>query len=144
MASSNQGGSILSFLLIGGVLTVLLIGGAYAIQRRTAQPAAAPVATQNKPADDKKVAVAPNKDAEKQEAAKKEEAKKAEQQKVAAKQEAEKKEAAKSTSPAPAAPATTELPKTGSAESVSAVLGLGLLTGMAVAYVRSRSRTAAL
>ena len=35
MARTNQGGSILSFLVIGGVLVFLLIGGAYIVRRNT-------------------------------------------------------------------------------------------------------------
>lgn len=154
MASVNQGGSILSFLLIGGVLTVLLVGGAYAVQQRATQPGASPVATQPNDtsdkapapaAQDKKVAVEPNKDAQKQEATKQEEAKKAEQQKATAKQEAEKKEAAKPLTPGQVAtPPATQLPQTGPTENISAILGLGLLSGVSVAYMRSRNRRATL
>jgi hypothetical protein len=33
MVRTNQGGSILSFLVIGGVMVLLLVGGAYALRR---------------------------------------------------------------------------------------------------------------
>jgi LPXTG-motif cell wall-anchored protein len=126
MARSNQGGSILSFLIIGGVLAVLLIGGAYFVQQQSARSIAdknkTPVATQpaaqsnesadkkNTPAtENKKVAVEPNKEG-----------------------------AAPKTAPQPTTPPATQLPKTGPAEMVSSLLGAGLLSGMIVAYVRSR------
>lgn len=129
MARSNQGGSILSFLIIGGILAVLLIGGAYFVQQRTSHPAApAPAPTTTQPSTqpsaqsndkDKKVAEEPKKDTPAQEAPKKE-------------------------SPTPATPPAAELPKTGATETISSVLGVGLLSGVIVAYVRSRRSLVAL
>jgi LPXTG-motif cell wall-anchored protein len=139
MASSNQGGSILSFLIIGGVLVALLIAGAYFVQQRSTAPHSDKVpvvtqpATQSKdttdkkqaPAtEDKKVAVEPKKDEAKTEAAPKADAPKA--------------------TPKPATPPAAQLPKTGLAETVSSLLGLGLLSGMIVAYARSRHTAATL
>jgi LPXTG-motif cell wall-anchored protein len=118
MTRSNQGGSILGFLIIGGVLTVLLLGGAYYVQQR-ATPA--PATADNKPAD-------------KKDTAKTDEEKKGTATPAT---EAPKQEASQAT-PQPAAPSTGELPKTGPAETLSSLLGLGLLSGMFVAYVRSR------
>lgn len=133
MASSNQGGSILSFLIIGGVLIALLIGGAYFVQQRSAQPATdkAPTATQpvaqpndaadkkDTPAtDDKKVAVEPNKEEPKKEAP--------------------------TATPQPVTPPTAQLPQTGPAETLGSLLGIGLLSGMIVAYGRSRRPAATL
>jgi LPXTG-motif cell wall-anchored protein len=132
MASSNQGGSILSFLVVGGVLAALLIGGAYFVQQRSARsattqtPVAVQPASQSKDqadekaapaADDKKVAVE----------TKKEEPKK----------EEPKKEAPKA-APQTTTPPAKELPKTGPAETISSIIGAGLLSGMLVAYARSR------
>lgn len=128
MASSNQGGSILSFLVIGGVLTALLVGGAYWVQQRStrSETTQAPIAVQ--PADQ----------TTKQE--EKKPAPVAEDKKVAVetKKEEAKKEAPK---PAPAAPSTAELPRTGPAEMISSIVGAGLLSGVSVAYMRSRRRS---
>lgn len=134
MANSNQGGSILSFLVIGGVLTALLVGGAYLVQQRSTRSSTTPAPVVVQPvgqtpdkadtttapiADDKKVAVETKKEEPKKEAPK-----------PAAQQ------------PAPAttkpAPATAELPKTGPADFLSSIIGAGLLSGMIVAYTRSR------
>ncbi|HET8884085.1 MAG TPA: hypothetical protein VFM68_01295 [Candidatus Saccharimonadales bacterium] len=51
MARSNQGGSVLSFIIVGSVLTALLVGSAYFVQQRSAQSVVdqTPVATE--PAD---------------------------------------------------------------------------------------------
>jgi LPXTG-motif cell wall-anchored protein len=127
MASSNQGGSILSFLLIGGILTAVLVGGAYFVQQRVAgsAPDKAPVAVQpaspspdqtakktTPAAEDKKVAVEPKKEEPKKEAPK--------------------------AAPQATTPPAAELPKTGPVETISSILGAGLLSGMLVAYMRSR------
>ncbi len=136
MASVNQGGSILSFVLIGGVLAVLLVGGVYAVQQRSsdgATPApATPVVQSDKTAtsakDADKVAVEQNKDKD-----------------TTKSNEAAKPEATKPTTAAPIAPPqTAELPKTGPAENFIAVIGLGLLTAMSISYIQSRKRTATL
>lgn len=116
MARSNQGGSILSFLIIGSILAVLLIGGVYFVQQRKSHPAPAPTATKpSMQSNDKakKVVDEPKKDTPAQEAPKKE-------------------------APTPATPPASELPKTGTTETISSVIGAGLLSGMIVAYVRSR------
>lgn len=128
MTRSNQGGSILSFLIIGGILAVLLIGGAYFVQQRASRPATTPAPTATQPSTqpgaqsndkDKKVAEEPKKDAPA-------------------------KEAPKQDTTTQATPPAAELPKTGAAETVSSVLGAGLLSGMIVAYVRSRRSLVAL
>ena len=154
MGRSNQGGSILSFVIIGGILMTLLVGGAYAVQQRSTQaergdtvavqPENTPVAEENE--------AAPKED-ESQEAPAEKEAPKAEQKE--AKEEAPKaeqkvtpetkptpspeKQPAPAATPAPAAPRTaTELPETGPVEAFSSIVGLGLLSAVSIAYVRSR------
>lgn len=127
MASSNQGGSILSFLVIGGVLAALFVGGTYLVQQRATRSSTnqAPVTVQpaNQPADevDKKTTPA------------------ADDKKVAVdtKNEEAKKDEPKAT-PQVTTPPSTELPKTGSAEVLSSIIGTGLLSGAIVAYMRSR------
>ena len=132
MGRSNQGGSILSFVIIGGILMTLLVGGAYAVQQRSTQaergdtvavqPENTPVAEENE--------AAPKED-ESQEAPAEKEASKPEQK--------EAKEEAPTATPAPAAPRTaTELPETGPVEAFSSIVGLGLLSAVSIAYVRSR------
>lgn len=128
MASSNQGGSILSFLIIGGVLVAGLIGGAYYVQQRSnaADSGNAPIVTQpaaqSNDATDKKPAPATT------------------DEKTAAepKKEEAKANPAPAATPQPVTPPATQLPKTGPAETISSLLGIGLLSGMIVAYVRSR------
>lgn len=136
MARSNQGGSILSFLVIGGILVAALIGGAYFVQQRATRSTAdkTPAATQTAdkkaaPAEDKKVTVEPKKEEAKKEASKTD---------TTPKKETPKAVPQTATSPA------TELPKTGPTELISSILGAGLLSGMIVAYVRSRRLSATL
>lgn len=133
MASSNQGGSILSFLVVGGALAALLVGGTYLVQQRATQSATnqPPVVVQptnqpagegdkkvTPPAEDKKVAVEPKKEEAQKEAPK--------------------------TVPQTATPPATELPRTGPVEMISSIIGAGLLSGMLVAYMRSRRASATL
>ncbi|MET0980235.1 MAG: LPXTG cell wall anchor domain-containing protein [Candidatus Saccharimonadales bacterium] len=124
MASSDQGGSILSFLIIGGVLVALLLGGAYYVQQRSnatdsdKAPVATQPAAQSNGATDEKPTPA-TKDEKTAVEPKNEEAK---------------------TSPTPEATSqpTTQLPKTGPAESLSGVLVAGLLTFFGLSYLQSR------
>jgi LPXTG-motif cell wall-anchored protein len=122
MASSNQGGSILSFLIIGGVLAALFVGGTYLVQQRAArsETVQTPVAQPANQSEDKTPA--------------------AEDKKAATKTEpkAEVKQTAPQPAPQSTAPATTELPKTGPAQMLGSIIGLGLLSGTTIAYVRSR------
>lgn len=115
MASSNQGGSILSFLVIGGALAALLIGGTYLVQQRATQSTA----------DQSPVAVQPTNQSPK------------EDEKKTPPPAEEKKEAPKA-APQTTTPPATELPKTGPAEMISSIIGAGLLSGVLVAYARSR------
>ncbi|MDB5187235.1 MAG: hypothetical protein JWM07_707 [Candidatus Saccharibacteria bacterium] len=138
MANSNQGGSILNFLVVGGVLTALLVGGAYLVQQRSTRSSTAPAPVAVQPsgqssdkadtttapvADDKKAAVETKKEEPKKETPKAAPAPVKESSKPAAQQPA---------------PATAELPKTGPADFLSSIIGAGLLSGMIVAYTRSR------
>ncbi|HEV7952285.1 MAG TPA: LPXTG cell wall anchor domain-containing protein [Candidatus Saccharimonadales bacterium] len=132
MASSNQGGSILSFIVIGSVLAALLIGGAYFVQRRAApagttqEPVAVQPATQSPSEGDKK-STPP-----------------ADDKKAPAETKKEPTPVKEAPKPAPQAtpPAANELPQTGSAGMISSVLGVGLLSGATIAYVRSRRASA--
>lgn len=124
MARKNQGGSILNFVIIGVVLALLLIGGAYFVRSNT------------KLTVDKTSSPAPTKV-------------------DAPKPSANKESTAPSNSPpstdktpntpvpsGPTAPSTPEasnkLPQTGPAETLTTIFGLGLITYIAAAYIRSR------
>jgi LPXTG-motif cell wall-anchored protein len=112
MVRTNQGGSVLSFIVIGAILACLLIGGVFVVHhqvlrsqtghqenkplaRHPQTPDKTPVKTDDKMPDET-------------------------QQQPSAQHEA------------------AELPQTGSVGTMSVVLVLGLLSGMGVAYLRSR------
>lgn len=121
MTQRTQGGSILSFVVIGGILVLLLLGGVYFVRQRTsgetaAEPAPAPVSDQSKTESDK-----PKED-------------------QAAKEE-KKDEPSPETKPSTNSSSsnrTTALPQTGPAETISVLLALALITGAFTAYLRSR------
>jgi LPXTG-motif cell wall-anchored protein len=132
MVRANQGGSVLSFLIIGGVLVALLIGGVYFV-RNQANGSVAQATTDQQKKSDMPEQAAPAKTDDKD--------KKAEDKKATeTKPDTSKKEA-----PAPSpAPRPAELPQTGPAETVAAMMGVSLLVGAATAYYRSRSQRLAL
>ena len=123
MVRTNQGGSVLSFVMIGAVMVCLFIGGAYIVHQQTTQPsgAAQPAQTPAKQPETKPLegSDTPNK-----------------------------------TTPEATSPATTDqpntsqeanpsvevsqLPHTGPASMLGSLLVIGLLSGVAVSYVRSR------
>ena len=122
MVRSNQGGSVLSFLIIGGALVVLLVGGVY-FARTHANDTIAQATSDQKQShkSDETTAPKPNE----------EEAK--------PKPEATKPEVSTpKPQPAPVTPRPAQLPQTGPAETFMAMLAIGLLTGTSVAYYRSR------
>lgn len=128
MANSNQGGSILSFLVVGGVLGALLIGGAYFVQHYTERsnatqsPIGKPATESTGKAENK---TTPAVDDDKATA------------------EPQKEEAPKpAPQPAPqaTAPSASELPQTGPTESVIGMLAAGLLTFVVLSYLRSRHK----
>lgn len=134
MVRANQGGSVLSFLIIGGVLVALLIGGVYFVRSQANESVAQATTDQQKKSDMPEEA-APTKTDNKD--------KKAEDKKTTeTKPDTSKKEAPAPT-PSPAA-RPAELPQTGPAETVAAMLGVSLLVGTATAYYRSRSQRLAL
>jgi cytoskeletal protein RodZ len=122
MGRTNQGGSILSYIIVGGVLALLLIGGVYFIRQQAAAPQ--PI-DQPTPATDQQVREpAP-------EQAKPEEAKPETSMDQSAPQQAQQ-------------PAVNELPQTGPAESIMALLALGSLTAVMIAYMQSRRHLSSL
>jgi LPXTG-motif cell wall-anchored protein len=129
MVRTNQGGSVLSFIIIGAVMVLLLAGGAYIVRqqshRGTLTPAPTQISKTPAPSGNKPATSTPQKPADK------------------------KPQSAPTPQPSPAltpqpvpsspsTPATSQLPHTGPAETMSSLLAVGLLTGVSVAYLRSR------
>jgi LPXTG-motif cell wall-anchored protein len=117
MARTNQGGSVLGFVIVGIVLAGLLIGGIYVIKRSSTQPQSPPPPAQKpqepqKPAKDP--APPPNHPRETQPAP----------------------QALPSGTPPPAG--ATQLPATGPKEITGTLIVLGLLGAGAAGYLQSR------
>jgi hypothetical protein len=120
MVRTNEGGSVLGFVVVGVVVLLLLIGGVFAVRQLTSQPAPLPqepaktTPDQVKPQEQTKEptgndkTVTPDKE--------------------------------QKATPQPQVPAAskTELPKTGPTETLGFVLSLSLVTLAGVSYVRSR------
>lgn len=122
MGRTNQGGSILSYVIIGGVLALLLVGGVYFMRQQAAspQPAEGPTPVADQPAKE------PTPEQTQPEEVKPE---------------------ASTGQPAPQQaqpPAASGLPQTGPAESIMALLALGSLTAAVIAYMQSRRRLSSL
>lgn len=126
MARTNQGGSILGFVLIGGVLALLLVGGAYLVRKNTALPADTGAAPETAQTEKK-----PEKTEEKPQSAPKKEDKQTNNN------------AQKEPEAIPGAGAD-ELPKTGPAQTVLTIVMLGILVAVSVSYVQSRRLTSSL
>ena len=119
MERTNQGGSVLSFVIIGVVLAGLLVGGIYLVNRQLTQPVAP---TAQKPAEKPKPAPGQNT--------------------PPAESGADKPAAPSSSAPQsnPATPnnGNLQLPATGSQETIGTLLVVGLLAGITAGYVQSR------
>ena len=134
MERAKQGGSILGYVIVGGVLILLLLGGAYALRHNWAGKA---TETANKAADQ-----ATNKPAEN----------KRDDNKGASPQgQPSAPQPAAPATPAPAAPAAPtptqgaqRLPQTGPADTMLSVAILVVLMVSAGLYVQSRRVTASL
>lgn len=135
MVRANQGGSVLSFLIIGGVLVALLIGGVYFVRNRANDTIARATTDQQKKPDSSHETMTTKSDD------KKAGSKTTETKPDASKQEAP---APKPSSTPPAASRPAELPQTGPAETAITMFGASLLVGAATAYYRSRSQRHAL
>jgi cytoskeletal protein RodZ len=126
MVRTNEGGSVLSFAVVGVILAILMIGGVVAVRQQSInsrKPAPAPqkVARVDKgksatpaPSSSNNAPATPTPAPSKSE----------------------------TTTPAPQAaepaPATKELPHTGPLQTLTTLLAVGLLTGSLVAYLQSR------
>jgi cytoskeletal protein RodZ len=127
MVRTNQGGSILSFVIIGVVLAGLLLGGAYIVNRQTQVPRD----TSSSPT----ISTGPSSPSANKKVSSDDGAEKTPPKTTAPKQV---------TTPAPDAThpssssSAAELPHTGPAEIITSALGLGSLSYALVAYIRSR------
>jgi cytoskeletal protein RodZ len=124
MARTNQGGSVLIFVVVAIIMAALLIGGVYAVRQLTAVPEqglkSPDTTTENKPSDNKKKQEAPSSDKKTDKTANKSQP------------------SASSQQPA------SELPKTGPESLLGTVVMLSILSVVTVSYVRSRRLTPAL
>lgn len=119
MVRTNQGGSVLGFIVVGVVLVALFVGGAYTVHQLSAQPEVAPAQPEQ----------APPKSRENKDDSSKDQPQKTDNQPAKPQQNP-----AGNSSQSPAA----ELPQTGPAELLGTLLALGLLSATAVSYARSR------
>lgn len=122
MTQGTQGGSVLSFVVIGGILVLLLLGGVYFVRQRTGAEAVnqpAPVSDQSKTESDKP---------------KEDQAAKDKKDESSSETKPSTDSSRQQSSEVPAA----TLPQTGPAETFTALLATMLLTGALTAYIRSR------
>jgi LPXTG-motif cell wall-anchored protein len=121
MARTNQGGSVLGFVVVAVIMAGLLIGGVYAVRQLTAVPEQGlePSKTaENKPSNDQKKQEAPKSDK---------------------KTDTSESESTPSADTDSSDQRASELPQTGPSESLlSAAVMLAVLSGVTVSYVRSR------
>jgi LPXTG-motif cell wall-anchored protein len=126
MARTNQGGSVLGFVVVAVIMAGLLIGGVYAVRQMTAVPEQElepSKTTENKPSNDKKT----------------DDKKKQETPKTDEKTDQSKSESTPPADTGSSGPSATELPQTGPGENaLGTAVMLAVLGGVAVSYARSR------
>lgn len=128
MVRTNQGGSVLSFIVIGIVTILLLIGGVYAIRhQQSTQPQPTPPSSQEKN--------------EPQQTNKQPSAKEQTQQKSPSQSET----SSPTQSPSPSSQANSaqpndqkQLPQTGPSEMTGTILIVSLISAAVIYYIRSR------
>ena len=125
MVRTNQGGSVLSFIVIGVAMALLLIGGAYFVRQQIDQPVSqGPVKTPEQPKPQPQKPEQPAKPTP-----------------SPTPPRVEKPAPPTSLPQTPVVPTPTpnsELPKTGPVETTSVLVALLLLTLAGVSYIRSR------
>jgi FtsZ-interacting cell division protein ZipA len=134
MVRTKQGGSILGFILIGVVLAALLVGGVYFVRQQTAkqtkqQPAPTESTSSQQPSSsdtsESPAPVTEDKSTNKDVSDKKE--------KTSADNTP-----AETNNSQPSNQTATELPKTGSSQTIGALIMTGILSYVVVLYARSR------
>jgi cytoskeletal protein RodZ len=121
MVKANEGGSVLSFVVIGAILVLLLVGGTYFVRQKLSVNAQttgqSPDTSQPKSSDQTDTSKEPAK-----------------------KEEPATPEATQPTAPPQATTSTppAALPQTGPVETLSVAIGVAFLTAAFTAYVRSR------
>lgn len=127
MRQTRQGGSSLVFILVGVLLAALLVGGVYALRQQTAQKTVVTPEVRNEPA--------PASSKDKTDKAESTSSNTPTDDVVSQKDETSKD---KKEQTAPVQSSAAELPRTGGAETAGVALSVALLSGVIVAYLRSR------
>lgn len=149
MVRTNQGGSVLGFVIIGGVLALLLVGGIYVAKQQATpeSPAAtpAPAPSEEKPApqpqpndqsgDEKQPAPAPEEGAQPDTS---------DNQPTDNQPAQPQEDEPESSQNLPGTGGPKELPRTGPAGALASLVAVVLLTGATTAYLRSRRAAASL
>ena len=125
MVRTNEGGSVLSFAVVGVILAILLVGGVAVVRQQfiSSQKAAPTSRKVAQSSDDKDKTAAPTPSNSGQKPA----------------NEGQTPSSGSTSTPAPqAAPTPSSLPHTGPVETLTTIVALGLLTASSIAYLRSR------
>ena len=125
MVRTNEGGSVLSFAVVGAILAILLVGGVAVVRQQfiNSQKAAPTSRKVAQPSDNKDKTTAPAASSSDQTPANSGQAP----------------SDSSTSTPAPQAATTPgSLPHTGPVETLTTIVALGLLTASSTAYLRSR------
>lgn len=136
MKRENERGSVLSYIVMGGVLVTLFIGGAYLVRHYTSLPTAGGTTTQQPKPSTTQSGQGQSKTEQSNEQTSEEQPSQASSSQQPSSATAQQQEAAS----APQMSSTTQLPQTGPIETLGTVMMLAIL-GLTLAYYL-RSRTA--
>lgn len=136
MTRTNQGGSIVSFIVVGVVLALLLVGGAYLVHRHN-NPAATPTPT---PAEDSQEAATEESDPDESSEADTDSSTETDQSDQAASDNSStSEESAESQADLPTGSSSPDnLPETGPTDNGLGLVGAGSMAAASVWYWRSR------
>lgn len=142
MVRTNEGGSVLSFAVVGVILAVLLVGGVAAVRQHfTNGQKTAPTSQKVTPTDKKDTTPTPATSGSSQTPTNEGQSAPDNTTGTPAPSAAQPDTTPVTTNTAPSVTQTTsggELPHTGPMETLTTVVALSLVTGSAVAYIRSR------
>lgn len=125
MVRTNEGGSVLSFAVVGVILAILMVGGVVAVRQQSISSRKPAPTSQKVAQTDKNKTPAPTTPSSND----------------TSKNQGQTSPNGSTSTPPPAtttAPAGKELPHTGPVETITTLVALGLLTGSLVAYLQSR------